>query len=120
MKVRKFVRELYESDALYNAELLEQFIHPEITLEWYSSKGLLKLKKKDILLLAKELERTYKSMRSDISHILKDENKVTVRYKHFGKTIENPSEEILLASFIVIWEIKDEKLFCGYQMSQLY
>lgn len=120
MKVRKFIRELYESDALYNADVLEQFIHPEITLEWYSSKGLLQLKKKEILLLAKELERTYKSMRSEIYDVLKDENKVTVRYKHFGKTIENPFEEILLASFIVIWEIRDEKLFRGYQMSQLY
>ncbi|WP_136666597.1 nuclear transport factor 2 family protein [Flavobacterium sp. H122] len=120
MKVRKFIKEIYESDALYNADLLEQYIHPEITLEWYSSKGFLVMKKKDILLLAKELERTYKSMRSEISHIIKDDNKVTVRYKHFGKTIENPAEEILLASFIVIWEIKDDKLYQGYQMSQLY
>jgi len=120
MKVRKFIREVYESDALYNADLLEQYIHPDITLEWYSSKGFLKMKKKDLLLLAKELEHNYKSMRSDISHILKDDNKVSVRYRHFGKTIENPSEETLLASFIVIWEIKDEKLFHGYQMSQLY
>lgn len=120
MKVRKFIKEIYESDALYNADLLEQYIHPDITLEWYSSKGFLVMKKKDILLLAKELERTYKSMRSDISHIIKDDNTVTIRYKHFGKTIENPIEEILLASFIVIWEIKEDKLYQGYQMSQLY
>jgi hypothetical protein len=120
MKVRKFIKEIYESDALYNANLLEQYIHPEITLEWYSSKGFLVLKKKDILLLAKELEKNYKAMRSEISHIIKDDNKVTVRYKHFGKTIENPNEELVLASFMVIWEIQDDKLYKGYQMSQLY
>ena len=120
MKVKKFIKELYESDALHNTASLENFLHPEITLEWYSSKGFLKMKKKDIMLLTSELERNYKAMRADISHIIKDENKVSVRYKHYGRTIENPSEEILLASFMVIWEIKDEKLFNGYQMSQLY
>jgi hypothetical protein len=120
MKVRKFIREFYESSALYDSDLLEQFIHPDITLEWYSSKGLLKLKKKDILILTKELERNYLSMSCDVSHIIKDENRVSVRYRHYGRTIENPNEEILLASFIVIWELKDDKLFYGYQMSQLY
>ena len=120
MKVRKFIEEIYSSDALYNSARLEEYLHPEITLEWNSSKGFLKMRKKDIILLTKELERTYISMRSDISHLLKDDKKVTIRYKHYGKTIENPSEEVLLASFITIWEIKDDKLFYGYQMSQLY
>jgi hypothetical protein len=36
------------------------------------------------------------------------------------KTIENPREEMLLAHFFVIWEIKDDKLFRGYQISQLF
>jgi hypothetical protein len=120
MKVRKFIKEFYESDALYNSNLLEHYIHPDITLEWYSSKGFLVLKKKEILLLAKELEKNYIAMRSEISHVVKDDNIVTVRYKHYGKTIENPNEELVLASFMVIWEIKDDKLYKGYQMSQLY
>jgi hypothetical protein len=42
-----------------------------------------------------------------------------VRYSHFVKTIENPREEMLLAHFISIWQIKDNKLYKGYQMSQL-
>ena len=40
------------------------------------------------------------------------------RYSHFVKTFENPREEMLLAHFFVIWEIKDNKLYRGYQMSQ--
>lgn len=120
MKVRKLIEALYTSEALYNCALLEEYIHPEITLEWNSSKGLLVMKKKDIMLLTRELERTYTSMRCDISHLLKDGKTVAIRYKHYGKTIENPSEEVLLASFITIWEIKEGKLFNGYQMSQLY
>ncbi|WP_428225455.1 nuclear transport factor 2 family protein [Flavobacterium sp.] len=120
MKVKKFIKDFYTSDALYNADLLEQYIHPEITLEWYSSKGFLKMKKKDILLLAHELERNYKMMRTELTHVIKDDNRVSIRYKHYGNTIENPNEEVLLASFMVIWELKDDKLFYGYQMSQLY
>jgi hypothetical protein len=38
---------------------------------------------------------------------------------HILKTIENPREEMLLANFISIWQIKDNKLHRGYQMSQL-
>lgn len=120
MKVKKFIEEIYGSDALYNSERLEQYLHPDMILEWNSSKGFLKMRKKDIMLLTKELERNYISMRCDISHLLKDGKTVTIRYKHYGKTIENPSEEVLLASFITIWEIQDDKLFYGYQMSQLY
>ena len=54
-----------------------------------------------------------------ITHILEEENSVAVKFSHFVKTFENPREEMLLAHFMVIWEIKDDKLFRGFQMSQL-
>jgi hypothetical protein len=44
---------------------------------------------------------------------------IAVRYSHYIKTIENPREEMLLAHFMVIWELKDDKLYRGYQISQL-
>jgi hypothetical protein len=44
---------------------------------------------------------------------------VTVRFSHFAKTIENPREEMLLAHFIAIFEIKDNKIYRGYQISQI-
>jgi hypothetical protein len=53
-----------------------------------------------------------------ITHIIAEDNTVSVRYSHFVKTIENPREEMLLAHFFVIWEIKDGKLYRGFQMSQ--
>ena len=53
-----------------------------------------------------------------ITHVIQEGNMVSVRYSHFVKTIENPREEMLLAHFCVIWEVKDNKLYRGYQMSQ--
>ena len=54
-----------------------------------------------------------------ISHIVKEGDFISVRYAHSVKTIENPREYILLANFMVIWEMKDEKLYRGYQISQV-
>jgi hypothetical protein len=53
-----------------------------------------------------------------ISHIIAEDDLVSVRYSHYVKTIENPREEMLLAHFSTIWQIKDDKLYRGYQMSQ--
>ena len=44
---------------------------------------------------------------------------VSLRYQHYIKTIENPREEMLLANFMVLWELKDNLLHRGYQMSQV-
>jgi hypothetical protein len=53
-----------------------------------------------------------------ITHIIEEGDTVSVRYSHFVKTFENPREEMLLAHFFVIWEVKEGKLFRGFQMSQ--
>ena len=71
----------------------------------------------DILNLTDDLNRSYIRSKIRISHIIEEGNLVSVRYSHFVKTVENPREEMLLANFFVIWEIKDNKLFKGFQMS---
>ncbi len=40
------------------------------------------------------------------------------RYKYYIKTPENPDEELGIAHFIAIWEVKDNKLYHGYQVNQ--
>ncbi len=120
MNAKEVVKNFYQSNALRDAALLDTFIHPEITVEWNSSKGFLILNRQDLLKLADELSIAYHSSRVEIKHLLSDKNTVTVRYTHHIKTIENPREEMILAHFIVIWEILDGKLFRGYQMSQLF
>jgi hypothetical protein len=119
MKAKDIVKNFYKSDAFRNRELLDSFIHPDISLDWHSSKGFLRLNREEMLTLADELGKAYHSSRIYINHILEEDNVVTVRYIHYVKTIENPREEMVLANFIVIWELKEDKLHRGYQMSQL-
>lgn len=106
-------------DVMLDTQAMDAFLHPEALLDWNSSKGFLQLKKQDILDLSAELHRAYVRSKIRISHILSEGDSVTVRYSHYVKTIENPREDILLAHFFVIWEVKDGQLFRGYQMSQL-
>ena len=65
-----------------------------------------------------EMRRTYDDLRVEVSHLLVDGNHVTVRYKYYIKTIENPDEELGIAHFLAIWEVKDEKIYRGHQISQ--
>jgi predicted SnoaL-like aldol condensation-catalyzing enzyme len=119
MTVKKIVQDFYKSDVLLDSEKVQNFLHPDIVLEWHSSKGYHKLKYDQIIDLSKEFSKSYIRSKSRISHILVKGNMVSVRYAHYVKTIENPREEMLLAHFMVIWELKDNKLFHGFQMSQL-
>lgn len=119
MSAKKIVEDFYKSDAVINPEVMDSFIHPEITLDWNSSQGFLQMDREKILAFSAEIGRAYSRSKIKISHILAEGDLVSVRYSHFVKTIENPREEMLLAHFIVIWEIKDDKLYRGFQMSQL-
>ncbi|OUD35650.1 hypothetical protein [Flavobacterium sp. FPG59] len=119
MSAKEIVQNFYKSDALIDSTLLKEFLHPEIVLEWNSSKGFVEHDFSSLLLLSDEISKAYVRSKVRISHIIAENDLVSVRYSHFVKTIENPREEMLLAHFIVIWQIKDQKLYRGYQMSQL-
>jgi ketosteroid isomerase-like protein len=119
MSAKEIVKNFYKSNALRDSALMDAFFHPDITLEWNSSKGFLQLNREELMKLADEMKKAYHSSRIHITHILEDDNAVSVRYVHHVKTIENSREEMVLAHFIVIWELKEGKLYRGYQMSQL-
>ncbi|QSW89136.1 nuclear transport factor 2 family protein [Flavobacterium endoglycinae] len=118
MSIKEFVQKFYKSDALIDSEVLKTYLHPEIIIDWNSSKGFIQLDYDSIVEMANELSRAYVRSKVRISHIIAEEDLVSVRYSHYVKTIENPREEMLLAHFAVIWQIKDDKLYRGYQMSQ--
>jgi len=116
---KKLVQDFYKSDALINSEIMDAYLHPDVVLDWNSSTGFKQLKRKDLLALTNELSKAYVRSKARVSHMLKEGNLITVRYSHYIKTIENPREEMLLAHFMVIWELKDDKLYRGFQISQL-
>ncbi|RTY69632.1 nuclear transport factor 2 family protein [Flavobacterium sp. GSP27] len=119
MSAKEIVQQFYKSDALIDSEVIKDYLHPEVIVEWNSSKGFIQLDYNSLLNLSNDLSKAYVRSKVRISHIIGENNLISVRYSHFVKTIENPREEMLLAHFIAIWEIKDNKLYRGYQMSQL-
>ncbi len=115
---KELVREFYRSNILKDDGVLEKFFHPEITLIWNSANGLSILNFDDLQNFFAEIRRSYEDLRIEVSHILADGPHVTIRYKYYIRTMENPDEELGIAHFIAIWEVKDGKIYRGYQVSQ--
>jgi len=115
---KEVVRSFYKSDLLKDETILEKYFHPEAILIWNSDDGLTIMHNEDLIAFFLEIRRTYFDLRLEVSHLLADDNHVTIRYKYYVRTIENPDEELGIAHFIAIWEVKDDKLYRGYQISQ--
>lgn len=115
---KQLVKEFYASDILGDETVLERFFHPELDFYWNSADGLSIMNYEDLVEFFNEVRRSYTDLRVEISHLLRDGNNVTVRYKYYVRTLENQDEELGIAHFLAIWEIKDGKIFRGYQVSQ--
>jgi len=115
---KNIVKKFYQTDFVTDAKSGISLLHDDIVLIWNSTEGLTIMDKKEIVKTFEEVSRTYEQLRIEVSHVLEDENFVTIRYKYYIKTIENPEEELGIAHFIAIWEIKDGKLYKGHQISQ--
>jgi len=115
---KKLVKAFYTSNFYENPEEVKTYLHPEAELYWNSSAGFNKMNFSDVLKMSSDMSKTFESLRAEISHLLYDKNEVTIRLTYHIKTVENPEEEIPMAHFIAIWEIKDGKMFKGYQISQ--
>lgn len=118
MEPKQCVKEFYASDFYKDPTSIKNYLHPEAVLFWNSSVGFNKMNYDDICNLSKELSRTYVSLRTEVSHLLQEDSAVAIRFTYYVKTIENPEEELPMAHFVAIWEMKDNKLFKGYQISQ--
>jgi SnoaL-like domain len=115
---KDIVKGFYRTDILKDTTVIETFFHKDIELIWNSTNGLSILHFEDLEAFFAEVRRTYKDLRVEISHVLEDEGHVTIRYKYYIRTMENEDEELGIAHFICIWEVKDGKLYRGYQVSQ--
>lgn len=117
MKPKDIVLDFYKSDVLLDKKTVSELLHPEVTIDWNSNEGFIQMNYQDMMSLVEEMARAYIRSKIRISHILQEDNLVSLRFSHFVKTIENPREDMFLGNFFVIWEIKDGKLFKGFQMS---
>lgn len=115
----EIVRKFYESAGILNKTYCLDVFHEEIQLEWHSSKGHLFLEHTDLLALSKDLKHSYFNLRAEIHDIMSAGDKVMIRYTYYVRTFENTDEEMVLATFFTVWELKDGKFFKGVQMSQL-
>jgi len=117
-KAKEIVRDFYRSDILRDETVVNRFFHPELVLIWNSANGLSIMNYEDIVNFFGEVRRSYNDLRIEVSHLLADDTHVTIRYKYYIRTMENADEELGIAHFIAIWEVKDGKLYRGYQVSQ--
>jgi hypothetical protein len=115
---KEVVRSFYQSDILKDDSVLGKFMHKDVVLIWNSADGLSIMHYDDLVEFFAEVRRSYHDLRIEVSHLLEDDNHITIRYKYYIRTIENPDEELGIAHFIAIWEIKDDQLYRGYQVSQ--
>ncbi|RMA64454.1 nuclear transport factor 2 family protein [Ulvibacter antarcticus] len=115
---KEVVKEFYKLDLLKDGSEVKDFFHPDVELIWNSADGLAIMHFEELSKFFAEIRRTYYDMRVEVSHMLSDDDYVTIRYKYYVKTIENPDEELGIAHFIAIWQVKEGMLYRGYQVSQ--
>ena len=119
MQPKDIVREFYQLDLAKNNEKALSFFSEDCILNWNSSRGFNEFNYEQIKTFFDGMSQSYESLRIQLSHLLQDGNMVTARHTSFVRTIENPEVEEALAHYISIWEVKDGKLYRGYEISQL-
>ncbi|TDN89274.1 ketosteroid isomerase-like protein [Salegentibacter sp. 24] len=119
VKSKDIVENFYTS--LFNGEndTLDNYLHPNVTLTWYGTTGLKKLDFNEIQHLRDDMAKNFESLKAEVEKIIQEGNQIAIQFTYHVKTIENPDEEMPLAHFLAIWELKDDKLFKGVQISQL-
>lgn len=118
MSAKSVVQKFLDSDLAKDEGVINLF-HTNCKLNWHSSKGFTEIDYNGIASKLKAIQKSYESFKYSYSHILQDANFVTSRSTVYVTSIERPEKEDALAHFISIWEVKDGKLYKGYEISQL-
>ena len=115
---KDLVRGLYESDFFNDSSVLKKYLHSEAELYWNASTGFSKMTYSDIASMSSEMGKSFISLRSSVTHLIEEDNQVSIRLTYYIKTVENPEEEVGIIHFLAIWELKDGLLYRGYQIRQ--
>ena len=70
MSAKEIVQKFYKSDALIDSEVIKDFLHPEVIVEWNSSKGFIQLDYDSLLSLSNDLSKAYVRSKVRITHIV--------------------------------------------------
>ncbi len=119
MSPKELLKRFYASDLANDSSLIPRFFHKDCELHWNSSQGFDVLNYEDIVTFFHGIRESFDQLRFQISHILQDGNYITSRHTLFAKTIEDPNNEVAMAHYISIWQVKDEKLYRCHEISQL-
>jgi hypothetical protein len=119
MSSKDLVKAFYSADLANDSSIVPKFFHKDCELHWSSSQGFTLLKYEDISTFFEGARKSYDSLRFEFTHLLEIDSTVITRHTLFAKTIENPDVEVVLARYSTIWEVKDNQLYRGYEISQL-
>jgi SnoaL-like domain len=118
MTPRELVKSFYESDVANNENVVSEYFHKEAELHWTSSQGFRVLNYNDLLEFFDGTRKSYDSLRFEFTHLIDSKATVVTRHTLFGNTIEAPDTETVLGHFSTIWEVKEGKLYRGFEISQ--
>lgn len=116
---KAIVEKFYDWNDSNDIESTKEVLHDDVELFWNSTKGFRKYGKQQIIDLIANIKKEYQNIRPEISHFITDDNRAAVRLTYFVEPYETPEDEIPLVHFMAIWEIKEGKLYKGYEMSHL-
>ncbi|EDP69690.1 hypothetical protein FBALC1_09172 [Flavobacteriales bacterium ALC-1] len=119
MSAKQLVKAFYDSDLANDVAVVSNFFHKDCELHWSSSQGFTILKYNDIVTFFEGVRKSYNSLRFEFTHLIEADNTVVTRHTLLARTIEHPDSEIVLARYSAIWEVEDNKLYRGYEISQL-
>lgn len=118
MSAIEIVKAFYDSDMANDPNIVSEFFHEDCEMHWTSSHGFRLLNYNDIKDFFEGTRKSFNSLRFEFTHFLEIDDTVVTRHTLYGGTIESADSEIVLGHFSSIWEIKDSKLYRGYEISQ--
>ncbi|MFK7833146.1 MAG: nuclear transport factor 2 family protein [Winogradskyella sp.] len=118
MSAKALVKAFYDTDLANDTKVVSKFFHKECELHWTGSQGFMQLDYKGMKEFFEVTRLSYTSLRFEFTHFIEANEFVTTRHTLYGCTIENSDSEIALGHFSSLWEVKDGKLYRGYEISQ--
>ncbi|WP_422104530.1 nuclear transport factor 2 family protein [Winogradskyella sp.] len=118
MSPLELVTSFYASDLANDSNVVSKFFHKDCELHWTNSQGFKLLNYDSLEDFFVETRKAFDSLRFEFTHLIASNASVVTRHTLYGSTIEDSRNEMVLGHFSTIWEVKDNKLFRGYEISQ--